>query len=129
MNLLHIDGLIYKQGLNNKCFYQAHDGEWLLSNIQKKINKEFYLQENQIKQDKKSKSSKLTKAGETRQIILNGMKGSALRTRLEFAVLLDIDPTLAKHRFMDLVKTGQIVVAGIARCSIINRKVKVYKLA
>ena len=120
MYTLQIGALLYKQGLHNKYYFQAHDGEWLKANDQNKIKQAFWLMH--------SKSTGMSEAAKTRLMILDVMQDSQPKTRREFAEILNISKILAKHRFMELVKSGLIMVSGMGRCSIIKRTVPVYKL-
>ena len=120
MNMAQIGALTYKIGLHKKYFYLASDGKWLLASQQDKIKQGFALLKNQSKE--------MSEAAKTRLMILDVMQGSKPKTRREFAEILNISAILAKHRFMELVKSGQIVVAGMGQCSIIKRTVPMYKL-
>ena len=120
MNTAQIGVLTYKLGLHNKYYYLASDGRWLKANDQNKIKQGFSLIRNQSKE--------LSDAAKTRLMILDVMQDSQPRTRREFAEILNISKILAKHRFMELVKLGLIMVSGMGRCSIIKRTVPVYKL-
>tara|TARA_R110002126_G_scaffold161900_1_gene309757 strand:+ start:86 stop:457 length:372 start_codon:yes stop_codon:yes gene_type:complete len=120
METVKIGALTYKLGLHNKYYYLASSGEWLKASEQSKIKQEFGLIKNQTKE--------MSAAAKTRLMILDVMKDSKPKTRREFAEILDISKILAKHRFMELIKSGEVMVSGMGRCSIIKRTVPVYKL-
>ena len=120
MGTAQIGALTYKLGLHNKYYYLASDGKWLKANDQNKIKQGFWLIRNQSKE--------MSEAAKTRLMILDVMQGSQPKTRREFAEILNISAVLAKHRFMELIKSGQVMVSGMGRCSIIKRTVPVYKL-
>jgi len=120
MGTAQIGALTYKLGLHNKYFYLSSNGDWLLASEQNKIKQGFSLLRNQTKE--------MSEAAKTRLMILDVMKGSKPKTRREFAEILNISATLAKHRFMELIKTDHVMVSGMGRCSIIKRTVPVYKL-
>ena len=121
MNMAQIGALTYKLGLHNKYYYLASDGKWLRASEQDKIKQGFWLIKNQNKE--------MSESAKTRLMILDVMKDSKPKTRREFAVVLNISAILAKHRFMELIKSGHVVDAGMGICSIIKRTVPVYKLA
>jgi len=121
MNTAQIGALTYKLGLHNKYYYLASDGKWLLASQQDRVKQGFALI--------KSQSKDMSEAAKTRLMILDAMKDSKPKTRREFAQILNISAILAKHRFMELVKSGQVVVAGMGQCSIIKRIVPVYTTA
>jgi len=118
MKTERIGVLTYKLGIHNKYYYLASNGEWLRASDQDRIKQGFSLIKNQSKE--------MSDAAHTRLLILDVMKDSQPRTRREFAEILNLSAILVKHRFMELVKSGQIVASGVGICSIIKRTVPVY---
>ena len=116
-----INGLTYKLGLHNKYYYLATDGTWLLASEQIRIKQSFGLLPIQDKE--------MSIAAKARLMIIDVMQDSKPRTSREFANTLNLNKAFTKHRMQELLKSGQVMCSGMARCSIINRTVPAYKLA
>ena len=115
-----INGLTYKVGLHGKYYYLASDGAWLRASEQNKIKQSFGLLPIQDKE--------ISLAAKARLMIIDVMQDSKPRTCREFADALSLHKIFTKHRILELVKSGHVKCAGMARCSIINRIVPAYKL-
>ena len=121
MNTSIINGLTYKQGIHNKYYYLASDGSWLLASEQIRIKQSFGLSPTQDKE--------MSIAAKARLMIIDVMQDLTPRTIREFANTLNLNKTFTKHRMQELLKSGQVMRSGMARCSIINQAVPAYKLA
>ena len=116
-----INGLTYKLGLHNKYYYLASDGSWLRASEQIKIKQMFGLSPIQDKE--------MSIAAKARLMIIDVMQDCKPRTSREFAHVLNLHKKFTKHRMQELLKSGQVMRSGMARCSIINQTVPAYKLA
>ena len=122
MSTVLIGVLTYKQGLHDKYFYLASDGQWLLSTDQTGVDKVF----NPNADKKALPSKKPARSIGAPTAFLKAMADGKARTAREVAKITGIYSTNAEGIIGGMKFRGKVKMAGRRVCLISNHVAQTY---